>query len=327
MSDRAAGSAVPRHALVLTAGLGTRLRPLTSVRAKPAVPVAGVPLVERIVRRLAAAGVGELVLNLHHRPETVARVLGDGTGLGVRVRYSWEHPHILGSAGGPARALDIIGAPTFLIVNGDTLTDVDLRALSDAHRASGALVTLALVPNREPRKYGGVRLDDKRRVTGFVARGADAVESFHFVGVQIAAATAFQNVQAGQAVNTVGALYDDLIAAAPGTIAGHVIDGDCEFRDIGTVADYWRTSWELARLEGTGTPLIGSRCRIDPAAALDRSILWDDVTVGAGARLEECIVTDGVTVPPGAAHRRAVLINAGPGYSAEPFSPADPTDG
>ena len=74
MSDRGAGAALPRHAMVLTAGLGTRLQPLTSVRAKPAMPVAGVPLVERIAGRLAAAGVAELVLNLHHLPETVTTV-------------------------------------------------------------------------------------------------------------------------------------------------------------------------------------------------------------------------------------------------------------
>src|SRR5215210_2096536 len=93
-----------RHALVLTAGLGTRLRPLTLVRAKPAIPLAGEPLVRRIVRRLVESGVTELMLNLHYRPETVAAVLGDGSDLGARVRYSWEQPRLLGSAGGPRLA-------------------------------------------------------------------------------------------------------------------------------------------------------------------------------------------------------------------------------
>ena len=79
-------------ALVLTAGLGTRLRPLTLVRAKPAVPIAGEPLVRRIIRWLRATGVSDLVLNLHHLPETIASVVGDGTDLDVRVRYSWEQP-------------------------------------------------------------------------------------------------------------------------------------------------------------------------------------------------------------------------------------------
>ena len=79
---------MPSHALVLTAGLGTRLQPLTSVRAKPAIPVAGEPLIRRIIAWLAAEGVTELVLNLHHLPHTLTAAVGDGSDMGVRVRYS-----------------------------------------------------------------------------------------------------------------------------------------------------------------------------------------------------------------------------------------------
>ena len=112
-------------AMILTAGLGTRLRPLTDVRAKPAIPVAGEPMVRRIARWLAAGGVTDIVLNLHHLPETIAAVVGDGSDLSVRVRYSWEQPVLLGAAGGPRHALAIVGADTFLLINGDTLTDLD----------------------------------------------------------------------------------------------------------------------------------------------------------------------------------------------------------
>ena len=135
-----------RHALVLTAGLGTRLQPLTSVRAKPAMPVAGEPLIRRIITWLSGQGVTELVLNLHHLPQTLTGVVGDGSDLGVQVRYSWEQPVVLGSAGGPRHALPMIGPTTgpptdndaFFLVNGDTMTDLDLRALAAAHDASGA---------------------------------------------------------------------------------------------------------------------------------------------------------------------------------------------
>src|SRR5688572_14627239 len=115
-------------ALILTAGLGTRLRPLSYVRAKGALPGAGEPLVRRILRWLAAAGVEDAVLNLHHLPHTLTAVVGDGSDLGVRVRYSWETP-VLGSAGGPKRALPLLGASRFLLVNGDTLTNVDVAAV------------------------------------------------------------------------------------------------------------------------------------------------------------------------------------------------------
>src|SRR5262245_38631355 len=133
-------------ALVLTAGLGTRLDPLTRLVAKPAVPVGGRTLVERVLEWLQRQGARELVLNLHHRPETITGVVGDGAHLGVRVRYSWEHP-LLGSAGGPRHALPLLDAPTFLVVNGDTLCEIDLAPMIETHERSGALATLALVSN------------------------------------------------------------------------------------------------------------------------------------------------------------------------------------
>src|SRR5436190_4449919 len=204
-----------RHAVILTAGLGTRLRPLTDVRAKPAIPVAGEPMIRRIVAWLVAKGVDDLVLNLHHRPETLTACLGDGRDLGARVRYSWELPRILGSAGGPRLARPIVGAGAFLIVNGDTLTDVSLERLADAHTASGALVTLALVPNREFLRYGGVQIDAEGRVTGFVRRGPSAEGSYHYVGVQIADGRAFDAVEPGTAASSIGGIYDALIAAQP----------------------------------------------------------------------------------------------------------------
>ncbi|MGH8185718.1 MAG: nucleotidyltransferase family protein, partial [Steroidobacteraceae bacterium] len=176
-------------ALVLTAGLATRLRPLSHVRAKAALPVAGQPLVHRIIRRLHASDVRDLVLNLHHLPHTITASLGDGSELGVRVRYSWE-PILLGSAGGPRRALPLLDADRFFIINGDTLTDVDVDVVLAAHDRTKALVTMAVMPNTEPQKYGGVLVGDDGIVTGFTRRGSSG-PSFHFIGVQVAEAVVF----------------------------------------------------------------------------------------------------------------------------------------
>lgn len=306
-----------RHALLLTAGLGTRLRPLTLVRAKPAIPLGGVPLVSRIVTWLVSQGVCELVLNLHYRPETIAAEIGDGAHLGARVRYSWEGSEVLGSAGGPRLATPLItaggpgapGADVFFIVNGDTLTNVELADVARAHLASDALVTMALIPNREPQHYGGVRLDSSGRVIGFARRGADAVDSFHFIGVQVAAATAFAELPMGAPANSVGDLYDRLIARQPGCIRGHICAA--EFWDIGSVADYWRTSQAFsARAVPPGAHATlgrGRDVRGDAGATVRDSILWDRVTIGAGATLERCIVTDDVIVPAGASYRDAIL--------------------
>jgi NDP-sugar pyrophosphorylase family protein len=297
---------VIRHAVVLTAGLGTRLRPLTGVRAKPAIPVAGEPMIRRIIAGLVAQGVDDLVLNLHHRPETLTAVVGDGADLGARVRYSWEQPRVLGSAGGPRLAAPILGAATFLVVNGDTLTDVDLAGLADAHATSGALVTLALVPNREFTRYGGVLLDDGHGVTGFARRGPSSEGSFHYIGVQMVDGAVFDAVPAGEAASSIGGVYDAVIASRPGAVRGFVCGAG--FWDVGTVEDYWRTSEAFREKSGAASSSRGKGGRVDPSARITRSILWDDVVVDAGATLDECIVTDGVRVAAGASYRRVVLI-------------------
>jgi len=279
-------------ALVLTAGLATRLRPLSFVRAKAAVPVAGHPLITRILRQLRAAGVTEAVLNLHHLPHTLTRVVGDGSDLGMRVRYSWESP-VLGSAGGPRQALPLLGAQTFLILNGDTLTDVDIAALIAAHRRSGALVTMAAVPNSEPHKYSGLVVAADGAFTGVATRGSSK-PSYHFVGVQVAEAAAFAALHAGTPYESVAAVYPALISDQPGSVRAHVCAAEC--LDIGTPDDYLRTSLLVARRESGAVPR-GARTRVDPTARVEDSVLWDDVDVGAGSMLRSCIVTDGARVP------------------------------
>lgn len=278
-------------ALILTAGLATRLRPLSLVRAKAALPVAGVPLACRILQWLAGSGVTDAVLNLHHLPDSLTSVVGDGLDLGVRVRYSWEVP-VLGSAGGPRRAAPLLG-PSFLIVNGDTLTDVDIAAVVADHRRSGAVVTMAAIPNTEPDKYSGLAVTPDGAVTGVVKRGSTQ-PSFHFIGVQVAQASAFDGAPPDRPYESLGALYPSLIKANPGSIRAFVCAAG--FHDIGTPADYLDTSLAIAARDGHRLE-PGARSQIDPSARVEGSILWDDVVVEAGAMLRDCIVTDGVRVP------------------------------
>ena len=301
------------HALVLTAGIGTRLRPLTDVRAKPAIPVAGEPMIRRITRWLAGHGVLDIVLNLHHRPETISRVMGDGSDLSARVRYSWEQPLLLGTAGGPRHALSLVGAATFLLLNGDVLTDLDLASLAEAHAASSARVTMALVPNREPHRYSGIRLDRTGRVIGFAPRGA--TDSYHFIGPQIVRSDVFAGLPDGEPASSIGGLYDEMIAADPGSIRGFVCDAG--YWDVGTVADYWFTSWSFADREGPADVISGRHVQIAPTARVSRSILWDDIEVSGDAVLEECVVTDGVLVPARARYRRTILLRGPDGTLLE----------
>ena len=305
------------RALLLTAGLGTRLQPLTSVRAKAAVPINGDALVRRVIRVLATAGIRDLVLNLHHRPASIAALVGDGGDLDVRVRYSWEQP-VLGSAGGPRHALPLVvdrDDDDFLIVNGDTLTDVDIWPLLARHRESGALVTMALIPNPRPSHYGGVVVSPDGWVTGFSRRVAPGQErqeraappSLHFIGVQVAKARAFAALEDGVPAESVNALYPRLIAANSQSVAAYV--SQASFLDIGTPRDCLDTSLALAQVEGPR--LTGARVGIADSAVLVRSVVWDDVTIGARAHLHDCIVADGVRIPDGARFERCAIVPAG----------------
>ena len=316
----------PLRALVLTAGLGTRLEPLTYIRAKAAVPVNGDTLARRVIRWLVSEGIRDLVLNLHHRPASITASVGDGSDLGARVRYSWENP-VLGSAGGPRHALPLLvdmpgvdrqprlkgsqkraasSEQRFLMVNGDTLTSVRLADMLSAHAASGATVTMAVIPNPRPDKYGGVVVSDEGWVTHFTRAGT-AQPSYHFVGVQIAEARAIASLADGVPAETVNGIYPHMIAADPHSIGAFVCDAS--FRDIGTPADYLDTAIHLAGLEGDRLA-SGNRIDIHPTASVVRTAIWDDVTIGAGAELIDCIVGDGAVVPAGARYQRCAILPA-----------------
>jgi NDP-sugar pyrophosphorylase family protein len=298
-------------ALVLAAGLGTRLQPLSDVRAKPALPVAGQPLVARILGWLHRAGVRRVVLNLHHRPETITRIVGDGSRHRLSVRYSWE-PEILGSAGGPARAIPLLESDRFLIVNGDTLTNVDLRALVRQHVETNALVTMAVVDG-DPR-YNGVMADQSGIVRGFgKEQGA-----FHFIGVQVVNASVFAGVDPNVKSETVHGIYPPLIAGRMGSI--RIFHTRERFFDIGSPRDYLETTrWFAASEE---RPLDRGRgARIGAGAYLFDTILWDDVTVGAGAQLSRCVVADGVAIPPGARYADCSIVMRGHEMIVAQFAP------
>mgnify|MGYP006284028823 CR=1 FL=1 len=285
-------------ALVLTAGLATRLRPLSDVRAKAALPVAGTPLITRILEQLHAAGVRRVVLNLHHRADTITRIVGDGARFGLDVRYSWETT-VLGSAGGPARALPLLESDRFLIVNGDTLTNVDLRALAAQHVDTNALVTMAVVDGREG--YNGVIARHDGIVRGF-GREAGA---FHFIGVQAVNAAVFAGVDPSAKSETVHGIYPGLMARRPEAI--RVFQGATEFFDIGSPEDYLDTALALAAREDRAIDR-GHDCVVEHDARLDRTILWDRVRIGAGATLSHCVVADDVVVPDGASYSHCALV-------------------
>ena len=155
-------------ALILAAGEGLRLRPLTLERPKPMLPIAGTPLLEHLVRLLALHGVRDIAINLHYKPEAVTSHFGDGSRWGVRLTYSYEE-QILGTAGA-ARRLQTFLDERFFVLYGDVLTDLDLTALAAFHVAKRAVLTLALYRVPRPWECGIVEIDEDGRVRQFVEK-------------------------------------------------------------------------------------------------------------------------------------------------------------
>jgi mannose-1-phosphate guanylyltransferase len=148
------------RAMVLAAGLGTRLRPLTYEITKPMVPVLDRPVMEHIVDLLDRHGFEEVIANLHYFPDSIREHFGD------RMEYRYE-PELLGTAGGVRACSDFFGDEPFLVISGDALTDVDLTALAERHRQSGGIATLAVKQVPDTREFGVVLHDREGRITGF----------------------------------------------------------------------------------------------------------------------------------------------------------------
>lgn len=305
-------------AIVLTAGFGTRLDPLTRLVAKPAVPLGDRALIERVLAWLRGEGVRDAVLNLHHLPATITGIVGDGTHLGLSVRYSWESP-ILGSAGGPRRALPLLDADTFAIVNGDTLCEIALAPMIEAHRRSGAAVTLAVVPNPAPDHYSGIAADAAGAVTGFVPRGPGAAGTWHLVGVQIVSARAFAPLPDGQPAESVAGLYRQRLVDAPGSIRIH--RASAAFLDVGTPRDYLE-AW--LRVSGADGAAAARRIAIWPTARVEPGADLDNAIVIGGARVPADVRASGVIIAPAAVARPAEAALVRGGLAFFPIVPREP---
>lgn len=214
-------------ALVLAAGEGTRLRPLTLDRPKPMLPVAGRPLLEHLVALLAAHGMREIAINLHYRPEAIVDHFGDGSRFGVRITYSRE-PRLLGSAGA-ARQLDWFLDDPFLVLYGDVLTDVDLSSLVDAHRRFGGVGTIALTEADDPTRSGIVQMEGGGRVTSFVEKPAtDEFGRLANSGIYVLDRASIDHVPSGRPFDFGTDLFPALLSAGAALygvpVPGYVLD-------------------------------------------------------------------------------------------------------
>ena len=310
-----APSLVPTHGIVLCAGFGTRLAPITDRLPKPLVPVANRPVLDRVLDRLAEAGIGEVGVNLHHHAAQIGEHIAGRAGQ-PRVHTVYE-PVILETGGGIAGFgtwLDEAGAEHFVVHNADVLTDLDLAELARAHRESGAEATLALVDHGPTNVVACLPDGRIASIRGEVPEGASLCT---FSGVAIFARRFLRWLVPGQRASVIDALRAALAADAE-SVRGWRAPAFAWWRDMGHLGDYLELHRELLVGEGPGGSWAASTqagvladltASVDPGARLSGFVV-----VGAGCRvpadvsLHDCVVLPGTTLPNGFSARRAVIL-------------------
>jgi NDP-sugar pyrophosphorylase family protein len=205
-----------RRAMVLAAGRGTRLAPLTDTLPKPLMPVGGRPLLEHLLAFLRAGGIDDVVINLHHLGDRIEETIGDGGRFGLRIRYSREE-QIRDTGGGIKHAAPLLGREPFVVVNGDSLLELDLRTVTAFHEARGGVATLAVRPDPDAARYGLVELDadDRvRRIAGLPADvSASGLRPFMFPGLHVLEPEVLDWMEDGAAFSITRVTYPRLLAA------------------------------------------------------------------------------------------------------------------
>jgi mannose-1-phosphate guanylyltransferase len=304
------------QALILAGGEGTRLRPLTSTVPKPVVPLVDRPFITFMLDWLRSHGVDDVVMSCGHMAEGVRSVLGDGESVGLRLRYL-EEPRPLGTGGALKFAEEMLDE-RFLMLNGDTLSDLDLTAQLRAHEATGARATLALYPVEDPSAYGLVRLQDDGSVREFVEKPApDQIDTNNIsAGAYVLERSVLDLLRRGERASIERDVFPRLVGDG---LYGHV--GSGYWMDIGTPDRYLEATFDI--LEGTvktevaerlssfvciedgvvnggrivPAALVESGCRIGSGAQIGgRAVLQHDVEVGEGTTIESAVVMRGASI-------------------------------
>jgi mannose-1-phosphate guanylyltransferase len=307
------------QAIVLVGGEGTRLRPLTETVPKPALTLVDRPFLAYMIEWLARHGVDEVVLACGFLPDVLREVLaGEEERAGVGIRYVAE-PEPLGTAGAIRFAADQLGDAlddSFLALNGDVLTDLDLTALLDTHRARGAVATIGLHPVEDSSAYGLVRSGERGEVTEFLEKTGEAVPGEVNAGMYALRRSALEGIPAGKSVSIERDVFPRL--AGDGL---HALRLEGYWMDIGTPERYLQASWDIlegrvetrVRPSGPGVlvgpdvelapdatigprAVIGAGCRVRAGAEIRESVLLDRCTVGERARVVGSILSPGVEV-------------------------------
>jgi mannose-1-phosphate guanylyltransferase/phosphomannomutase len=307
---------------ILAAGFGTRLWPLTEDRTKAAIPFLNRPLINYSVEYLASHGITDIIVNLHHQPESIRAALGDGSNLGVTIEYSHED-EILGTSGALDRVRASLLDDDFVVINGKIVTNIDLGQVIAEHRKQNAIATLVLKRNTVLEHFSIVEIDDRDWITRFAgfpdaalpqAAVADATgypggvvartESapLMFTGIQVLSPRIFEYIPHGCFSHSTIHVYPQAIAAGE-AVVGHVSAAD--WYEVSTLNRYLEAHLRLMR---GGSLITGQDCVIERGASVEQAVLWDRVTVESGASVRQSVLADGVRIPANAVIERAVIV-------------------
>jgi mannose-1-phosphate guanylyltransferase len=331
------------RAMVLAAGLGTRLRPITYEMPKPMVPVLNRPVMEHILRLLDRHGFKQTIANLHWFPDLIESYFGDGSELGVELTYSREQ-QLLGTSGGVRNAAGFLG-DSFLVISGDALTDLDLGAMREFHESHGGVATLATKRVDDTSQFGVAITGADGRIQGFQEKPdpAEALSNLANCGIYMFRSEIFDFFPAPGTSKAAGPGDPPGFADWAMDVFPRLLEGDVPFysheidaywNDIGNLEELRESTLDAlngdvqVEREGelvdgyrSGTPegdegalmgpvLIGAGCELGDDVRIDGpAVIGDGVKVGAGARLREVIALPGAEIPAG-----SVLIGAIAGH-------------
>jgi mannose-1-phosphate guanylyltransferase len=312
--------------MVMAAGLGTRLRPLTYEVPKPMVPVANRPVIEHLLRLLAREGFGEVIANLHWFPETIREPLGDGSQFGVELSYRYEE-ELLGTAGGVRNVADFLtaGGDSFLVMAGDALTDIDLGAMRKAHDAHDGVATIAVKRVPDPSQLGVVIIGADGRVQGFQEKPppGEALSDLTNCMIYMFRPEVLDYFPEAKVIDFALDVFPALLEH---DVPFYVHEIDAYWNDVGSIPEYLQGNLDsvtgVVRVDLAGERLDGSTDEESPAEMpggwrlTGSTLLGEDAEIGPEARLEgPLVVGGGARVGAGAHLRQSVLL---PGAEVAP---------
>jgi mannose-1-phosphate guanylyltransferase len=317
------------QAVVLVGGEGTRLRPLTSRTPKPVVPLVDRPFMAYMLEWLKGHGIEQVVLACGFAPDKVRAVLGDGSAYGVELTY-FEEPEPRGTAGA-LKFVEEVLEDRFLMLNGDVLTDIDLRAQLEQHEATGAVGTLALVPVEDPSAYGLVRLHEDRSVKGFLEkpRPEEIDTDLISAGAYVLERSVLDLIPAGRNVSIEREVWPRLVGEG---LFG--FPSRAYWLDIGTPERYLQGTRDIlsgrvrtavapeegsvveagAQVAGDATIAsahLGTGVVVEPGAVVERASVHAGARIGAGARVQDAIVAAAAVVGAGARLTGGTVVGEG----------------